>query len=164
MSAQLQEPSPDLFPMSADDLAEVVAVERRLYTAPWTAGNFSDSIAAGYGAYVLRAPLKDGERDLIGYFLVMAAVDEAHLLNITVAPGWQGQGFGAFLLEQAQACAQAQRARTIILEVRPSNERALAFYRRYGFAEIGVRRGYYPDTGGDRGRREDAIVMRRELT
>jgi len=140
-------------PMAPADLEEVVAIEQGVYPHPWTRTNFSDSLKSGYQAWVLRN--QGGE--LMGYFLVMAVVDEAHLLNVAVAAAWQGQGLGRFLLNQSVACARGLGMESMLLEVRPSNERALRIYRRYGFSEIGRRKGYYPAADGAR---EDAIVMR----
>ncbi|AXA91476.1 ribosomal protein S18-alanine N-acetyltransferase [Massilia sp. YMA4] len=140
-------------PMQVTDLADVVAVEQSVYPHPWTRTNFADSLKNGYQAWVLRNPA----RELLGYFLVMGVVDEAHLLNVAVAAPWQGQGLGRFLLNQSAACARGLGMESMLLEVRPSNVRALEIYRRYGFTEIGRRKGYYPAANGTR---EDAIVMR----
>ncbi len=140
-------------PMQPADLDEVVAIEQRVYPHPWSRVNFADSLDAGYHAWVLR----DQRRELLGYFLVMAVVDEAHLLNVAVAADWQGKGLGHFLLNQSVACARGLGMESMLLEVRPSNLRALDIYRRYGFTEIGRRKGYYPAANQTR---EDAIVMR----
>ena len=98
--------------------------------------------------------------NLIGYFLLMSAPDEAHLLNITVHGGLHGQGIGRGLLDKVVQLSRAKDMRSILLEVRPSNARALAVYLRYGFKQIGLRKAYYPARGG---KREDAIVMRLSL-
>jgi len=142
--------------MQATDLGDVEAVENAAYPFPWTHGNFLDSLASGYEAWVLR----EADGALAGYFLVMAAVDEAHLLNITVRPGLQGRGLGWALLDKVVEVARGKGMASVLLEVRPSNQRALSVYRRYGFLEIGRRRGYYPAAGNTR---EDAIVMRFSL-
>lgn len=143
-------------PMQEADLAEVLELEQTVYPHPWSMANFVDSLASAYQAWVLRDP--DGE--LLGYFLLMAIVDEAHLLNVAVSAERQGQGLGRFLLNQAVACARGLGMESMLLEVRPSNERALEIYRRYGFQTIGRRKGYYPAANQQR---EDAIVMRFEL-
>jgi [ribosomal protein S18]-alanine N-acetyltransferase len=140
-------------PMSVADIGAVMAIEGAAYRFPWTGGNFIDSLAAGYLAEVIEAP--DGE--LIGYFVAMPSVGELHLLNLTIAPERQGRGHGSALLEAVRAHATELGLGAMWLEVRDSNERARALYRRGGFAEVGRRRGYYPAEGG---RREDAIVMR----
>lgn len=146
----------DYQPMVEADLIEVLALEQRVYPYPWTHGNFVDSLKSGYPAWVLR----DVDGTLLGYFLLMLVVDEAHLLNVAVEGAIQGQGLGRFLLNQSCACARQLGMESMLLEVRPSNERALDIYRRYGFIEIGRRKGYYPAANQQR---EDAIVMRFEL-
>ena len=95
----------------------------------------------------------------------MHGVDELHLLNITVTPAAQGQGLGRFMLSELCVLSRAQGAQQIWLEVRESNLRARDIYARYGFAHIGVRRGYYPaSTDTHASGREDAVVMSLQLT
>jgi len=154
MSALLH-PPPWRREMTLRDLDAVVAVEARAYGWPWSRGNFIDTLAAGHIAEVLE------ERDagLLGYFVAMTGVDELHLLNVTVAPEWQGRGYGSALLEAVVAHGRARRLGALWLEVRQGNHRARALYARRGFAEVGLRRGYYPAAG----QREDAVVMRLSL-
>jgi ribosomal-protein-alanine N-acetyltransferase len=140
-------------PMTEADIEDVLKVEEEVYPYPWSRGNFQDSLSSGYHAWVLR----DQAGTLLGYFLLMAIVDEAHLLNLAVSGEMQGCGLGRFLLNQSVACARGLGLESMLLEVRPSNMRALEIYRRYGFTGIGRRKGYYP---ADKGQREDAIVMR----
>jgi ribosomal-protein-alanine N-acetyltransferase len=148
------EPAVEMLPMSARDLDDVLRIEFRVYSHPWGRGNFTDSIDNGHSAWVCRAG-----GGLVGYFVLMLAVDEAHLLNISVAEKSQGTGFGARLLRHAMDVAARGGAGSLLLEVRPSNDRALALYRHFGFRQIGVRRGYYPASAG----REDALVLTRAL-
>jgi [ribosomal protein S18]-alanine N-acetyltransferase len=158
----LSQPLPDTMSsvgfarMEISDLKEVQVVEDAVYPFPWTAGNFIDSLRSGYDAWVAR----DADGKLIGYFLIMFAVDEAHLLNITVRGDLHGCGFGRLLLDRTMQIARDNTMTSVLLEVRPSNQRALHVYRRYGFTEIGRRKGYYPASGKTR---EDAIVMRMAL-
>jgi [ribosomal protein S18]-alanine N-acetyltransferase len=153
MSAQL-----DMLPryrrMTGDDLEAVCAVEQTIYPHPWTRGNFSDSLAAGYHCWVVEC---GGE--IAGYTVVMIAAGEAHLLNLSVGAPWQRQGLGREVLRFAIKLARDYAAQKIYLEVRPSNAAARALYAAAGFAEIAVRRGYYP-AGSER---EDAVVMQLEL-
>jgi len=155
MSALPIQPAPHLMAMGSSDLAEVLAIEQRAYAVPWSYGNFLDSIAAAYEAFVLR----DGDGVLLGYFLAMKGVDEIHLLNITVAPEWQGQGLARRLLDEVCHLGRARGCSQLWLEVRVSNLRARAVYARYGFAEVGLRRGYYPADPAVPGGREDAVLM-----
>ena len=138
--------------MTEADLDEVAAAEKELYPFPWTRGNFLDAMRAGYSTWVLR----DGSRQLAAYSVMMMALDEAHLLNISVARHRQRTGLGRQTLDWMADVARGHGGRSMLLEVRPTNEAALRLYQRYGFERIGVRRGYYPAHGG----REDALVMR----
>lgn len=149
MSAVLQ-PRLDFAPMTAIDLDAVAAAEIPLYEFPWTRTNFSDSLAAGYSAWVMRLG-----QDLVGYAVMMVVIDEAHILNLSIAREWQRQGNGMRLLDFLIRTARLAGVQTLFLEVRPSNSAARALYGRRGFRQIGVRRGYYPATWG----REDALVM-----
>ncbi len=149
-------------PMQLSDVAEVATIEKSIYAAPWTEGNFIDSLNAGYNAWTLRAGAMV-RAPIIGYFVLMAAVDEAHLLNVSVATPWQRRGHGLYLLRRAVELALDHRAAAVILEVRPSNRRALDVYRRFGFRDHGLRRRYYPASSSDHQTREDALVMRLPL-
>ena len=140
-------------PMVAGDVDQVQALEAAVYPHPWSRGNFTDSLASGYSAWTLR----DNAGVLVGYFLLMFAVDEAHLLNVAVAKERQRERIGLYLLDKIVACARGLAMASILLEVRPSNLRAQKIYAQYGFTEIGRRKAYYP---AHNGQREDAIVMR----
>ncbi|RZI42125.1 ribosomal-protein-alanine N-acetyltransferase [Herbaspirillum sp. HC18] len=139
--------------MQVSDLPEVLAIENDVYPHPWTRGNFLDSLYSGYETWTLREP----SGALAGYFLLMLAIDDAHLLNISVRRDLHGKGVGRLQLDKAVEVAHERGINSILLEVRPSNLRALAVYKSYGFAQIGVRKGYYP---AENSAREDAIVMR----
>ncbi len=149
MSAVLK-PLIELRPMVEADLPAVMAIENAIYAFPWTEGNFRDSLAAGYSC---RAYVRDGE--LIGYAVVMLALDEAHLLNLSIAASCQRQGYGGLLLRHLCELARGRGARLIYLEVRPSNAAGLHLYERHGFRRVGLRRAYYPAQDG----REDALIL-----
>jgi [ribosomal protein S18]-alanine N-acetyltransferase len=142
--------------LGVDDLDALMAIENDVYPFPWTRGNFLDSLYNGYEAWVMR----DEDGVLLGYFLLMLALDEAHLLNISLRRDLHGKGLGRTLLDKAVEVARDKGAVTMLLEVRPSNQRALQVYERYGFLQVGRRKGYYPANANAR---EDAIVMRLEL-
>lgn len=152
MSALLRPVSEAYAPMTVADLGDVVHVEAEIYPFPWTHGNFADSLRSGYSCWVLR----DASGTLQAYAIVMLALDEAHLLNLSVARQFQRAGIGWRTLDWVAHVARGHGARTLLLEVRPSNPLAIRLYERYGFRPIGIRRGYYPAADG----REDAIVMR----
>jgi ribosomal-protein-alanine N-acetyltransferase len=154
MSAVFKSMEAGFEPMTESRLGEVVAIERRAYAHPWTRGNFADSLRSGYQAQLLCA----GDV-VMGYFVAMQGVDEVHLLNITVDPEFQGQGWGRVMLDALALWARAQRAQWLWLEVRISNLRAQQVYLRYGYRRVGERKSYYPAAHG----REDAIVMSYKL-
>lgn len=140
--------------MSARDLDAVMAIEESVYDHPWTPGNFSDSLTAGYHCWIVECG-----GDIAGYTVVAVAAEEAHLLNLSIAGPLQRRGLGRELLSFALQLARDHAARSILLEVRPSNAAARALYAAAGFAEIGVRKAYYPAGEG----REDAVVLQLEL-
>jgi [ribosomal protein S18]-alanine N-acetyltransferase len=154
MSAQLK-PHLSLRPMQTDDLDAIMQIEPTIYSHPWTRGNFSDSLQNGYSGWVL-----EQDAEMIGYGLLMMVMDEAHLLNLSIAKAQQKRGLGRYLLEHMITIAKTHKALNMFLEVRPSNISAIALYENMGFCEISVRRGYYPadpkisETG-----REDAVLM-----
>jgi ribosomal-protein-alanine N-acetyltransferase len=136
--------------MRAADLAEVARLEKSLYEFPWSLGNFRDSVTAGYDCWVAA----HGEA-VIGYAILMVALDEAHLLNFAVAAEWQNQGIGRGFLGHMVQVARDAGAQIVYLEVRPSNLAARHLYRKLGFQQIAIRPEYYPARHG----REDALFL-----
>ena len=155
--------------MTLEDVDAVFAIEQMVQAYPWTRGNFTDALSSGYLCCV-----DEAEGEIRGYAVMMPLPDEAELLNIGVAAGQQRKGVGRALLcgmldiarewgRQAKppidGCSQ-KKIRRVFLEVRASNTAALALYRNAGFADIGLRRNYYRNAGGN----EDAITMACDLT
>jgi len=141
-------------PMRQADVDVVAGIEKRAYPFPWSPGIFRDCLRAGHHCWVL-----DSASGILGYGVLSAAAGEAHILNICIAPEHQGHGHGRRLLARLVDLARWHHADQVFLEVRPSNPRAIALYRDFGFNEIGLRPNYYPAAKG----REDAIVMAMEL-
>ena len=139
--------------MTEADLDAVVAIESEVHDHPWTPGNFRDSLAAGYECWMALSGA-----EAVAYGVIMIAAGEAHLLNLSVARGWQRRGIGGDFTRFFIKLASDYGAAKIYLEVRPSNAAARVLYAGRGFAEVGVRRDYYPAAEG----REDAVIM--ELT
>ena len=142
-------------PMGAAHLDAVLAIEQSAYSHPWSRRNFSDSIAAGYQLQCLVAGA-----ELLGYFVAMAGYREVHLLNITVAPAHQRQGWARVMLDALALWSRGQQAEWLWLEVRAGNIRARQIYEHCGFVRVGLRKGYYPAAHGQR---EDAVVMNLRL-
>jgi ribosomal-protein-alanine N-acetyltransferase len=154
MNAVLK-PEVHLAPLTEALLDDVLRIEKSAYAHPWTRGNFADSLKSGYQLLALM-----GGDTLIGYFVAMEGVDDVHLLNITVAPEFQGQGFGVLMLDALSVWARSRQALCLWLEVRESNARAMRVYERFGYRRVGERKHYYPAA---RGQREHAVVMSLKL-
>lgn len=140
--------------MRQTDVEAVASIEKRAYPFPWSPGIFRDCLRAGHHCWLLEAGA-----NLLGFAVLSAAAGEAHLLNLCIAPEYQGRGHGRRLLKRMLDLARWHAATQVFLEVRPSNPGAIALSRSEGFNEIGMRPNYYPAAKG----REDAIVMAIEL-
>jgi [ribosomal protein S18]-alanine N-acetyltransferase len=153
MSAQLsgaRDVAMTFLPLRERDIARVAEIEASVYAFPWSQGNFRDSLLSGYvcwGCWI--------EGTLIGYAIVMTALDEAHLLNFAIAEDWQRRGMGARFLTFIITNAREKLCEMIFLEVRPSNHAGRRLYDRFGFKQLGLRRDYYPASIG----REDALFL-----
>jgi len=148
-------PEVQIRPMMEIDLPEVAAIEQQSYAFPWSENIFRDCLRVGYTCRAL-----DLAGQIIGYGVMSLGAGEAHILNVCVREQFRSVGFGRRLLEHLLERAAAAGVAEAFLEVRPSNLSAIRLYQHLGFEQIGIRRGYYqaPD------RREDAIVLKRELT
>lgn len=140
--------------MTDADIGPVYANEIAAYPYPWTQGNFIDCLRERKDC---RVALAAGA--VVGHGVLAVTLGEAHILNVCIAPRWQGFGHGRVLLAHLLERAVGLGAELVFLEVRPSNAPALALYDAAGFNEIGRRRGYYPAAIG----REDALVLALDL-
>ena len=141
-------------PMRRGDLRTIAGIEQSAYEFPWEPATFRDCFSVGYSCWVAE---KTG--NIVSYGIISVGAGESHLLNLCVVPDAQGCGYGKLMLGKLMGVAIGHRAEVMFLEVRPSNETAIELYRRMGFNEIGMRKGYYPARKG----REDALVMARSL-
>jgi len=139
--------------MAISDLPEVLKIERQNYEFPWDEEIFKDCFRANYDLRVCEELDK-----ILGYCIVSMGAGEAHILNISVDPAEHREGVGQKMLEHLIEHVHG-KAETIFLEVRPSNTGAIALYKKIGFNEIGIRKGYYPAENG----REDALMLALEL-
>ena len=138
-------------PMRVEHIDAVVQIEQRAYAHPWNRAHFADALQSGYQAQMLLA-----DEVLLGYFVAMEGVEEVHLLNITVAPEYQRQGWSRVMLDALTLWARGRKAQWLWLEVRVGNTRAMQVYEAQGYALVGLRKDYYP---AGHGKREDAVVM-----
>ena len=155
--------------MKLADVEVIADLEKAAYTHPWTRLNLQDAVAHNNHAQLLVSEPELGElatwrtqggQVVVGYFVAMMGVDEAHLLNITVAPGFRRQGWATVMMQALAVWAQGRSAQTLWLEVRASNHGAKCLYQGLGFEDIGLRKRYYPLNKTER---EDAQVMRLQL-
>lgn len=139
----------ELRPMRKSDLRTVCAIEESAYEFPWEPYTFKECL----GVYCCWVGEKAGQ--VVAYGIVTVGAGESHVLNVCVSPAMHGRGYGRRMMEKLMQAAKQKQAEMMILEVRPSNTRAVNLYRDLGFNEIGTRKGYYPARNG----REDALVM-----
>lgn len=142
--------------MRRDDLAAVLEIERRAFPQPWSRAFFEKELATPFARLVVATDVSEPQPRVVGYTCRWRITDEVHLLNVAVHHGRRGRGVGRLLVEAVVSEARAAQARTMFLEVRAGNVAARRLYRRLGFRDLGVRRGYY-------GPGQDAIVMELRL-
>jgi ribosomal-protein-alanine N-acetyltransferase len=148
-------PSPSVDRMQPEDLDEVLAIERRSFTMPWSRGAFLYEMQQNR---VARCWVMREGGHIAGYICLWEIADEVHVTNVAVDPAYRRRGIGRALVGGVLDDARERGLRLIVLEVRPSNLEARRLYEAFGFRVVGRRRGYYYDTG------EDALVMEADLT
>lgn len=155
MSAVIDNNQNGFHPMRMSDIGEVMEIEETLYEFPWTKSILADCIQVGYSCWVLKHSYQ-----IQAYCVLSSGAGEAHILTLCVKKDFQGQGLGKILLQHLIDIATDHKAEVLLLEVRTSNTTAVNLYHKYGFNEVGTRKGYYPTKGG----REDAIIMALDLS
>jgi [ribosomal protein S18]-alanine N-acetyltransferase len=139
-----------IVPLRRRQLRHVVQIEEANYPQPWSSTVFLSEIAQRRSRRYTVATIGPL---VVGYCGLMVVVEDGHITTLTVDAAWHRRGIGTVLLLDQARAASGLGVRHLTLEVRASNSSAQALYRRFGFAPVGVRRNYYPETG------EDAIVM-----
>ncbi|SDH26853.1 ribosomal-protein-alanine N-acetyltransferase [Vibrio xiamenensis] len=142
--------STKLVALQAQYLERIIEIERAAHSHPWSESLLSDIQSRGACHHVLLV-----DEQVVGYFYAQNIVGEVTLLNIAVAPEYQGRGFGKALLNGFLDMCEAAKAESAWLEVRESNHNAYGLYEATGFNEVDRRRNYYPTAQG----KEDAIIM-----
>jgi ribosomal-protein-alanine N-acetyltransferase len=144
----------------AADAPALARLERACFTHPWTEAQLADEIAGVAPGTVLvlegLAPEGGARTTICGYGSFRSVLDELHVMNVAVAPGFRRRGLARWLLTFAMGKARRAGARRALLEVRAGNGEALALYQSLGFRRVSVRRGYYRDP------LEDALVLSRD--
>ena len=137
------------------DLTSVLAIEQSVHVAPWAEETFKICFQSGYMGWVIEL-----EQQITGFIIVSLQTEECHVLNLCVARAHQHQGWGQKLLEYALSEAKKTGITIAYLEVRCSNARAIALYKRMQFHLIGTRKDYYPTVAGN----EDAFIFAKRLS
>jgi ribosomal-protein-alanine N-acetyltransferase len=146
-----REPSLKIAPMRRRHLRSVLRIEAEVYPRPWTLGLYLGELALPEERRIYIVARSGGH--VVGHAGLMFAADDGHVTTVAVDPPWQRRGVAARLLLVLFREARVRGATDLTLEVRANNGPAQALYRRFGFAEAGIRRGYYAESG------EDAVIM-----
>jgi len=139
--------------MTWDDLDQVMVIEKENFSVPWT--------EMGFFTYLMREDAlflvaEDEEEQVLGYCGVIIAMDEGDITNVSVKKELQGRGIGKALVQEMIERTVARGVHTLFLEVRESNQAAIALYEKQGFERMGIRKKYYTDPV------EDGITMSRQ--
>ncbi len=140
--------------MTLQDVDQVMLVEKRSFTAPWSRQAFMTELIDNHLARYIVAEYSGR---VIGYAGVWMIIDEGHVTNIAVDPDFRGKYLGDKLLRALMSICMAQGGKKMTLEVRVTNHVAQKLYEKYGFERVGIRKGYYTDN------REDALIMWADL-
>jgi len=143
-------------PMLPGDLDDVLAIEHKSFSTPWTDTMFLSELRQGRGSQLLVARLEKRPATIVGYVGYRVVLDEMHIMIIAVAPAWRRRGIAQHMLAQAMEQARQAACARAILEVRASNIGAQQLYFRLGFAPVGVRPKYYTRPS------EDALILWRD--
>ncbi|MBT2583940.1 ribosomal protein S18-alanine N-acetyltransferase [Planococcus sp. ISL-109] len=136
--------------MTLDDVDAVYEIEKESFTLAWTKEAFEQEMLKNEFAYYVVA---ETEKGIVGYCGMWLVIDEAHITNIAISPSQRGKKIGEALMTAAIEAAKAQGAKLMTLEARVSNVVAINLYKKLGFQNGGIRKGYYTDN------QEDAIIM-----
>lgn len=139
--------------MTEADLPAVMAIENDVFTDSWPESIFRDDISSKYShPYVVQ-----WNNQVAGYAILWLGVGEGHLTNIAVAKNYQRKSIAQKLLSFILQFASESGLTQVILEVRPSNEAAIALYQKFGFIDLAIRKNYYTHP------REDCLMMIKQL-
>lgn len=139
--------------MTPQDIDEVMRIEQKSFTLPWSRESYLGELKNNFATYLVC----DYEGEVVGYGGIWVVFEEAHITNVAVDPDFRQFGMGTALMQELEQVARDKKANRILLEVRPSNQAALAMYSNLYYFPSGLRRGYYTDDG------EDAIIMTKLL-
>ena len=140
--------------LNEKDIPALVTIEKVIQFSPWSEDTFYQCIIFGAQCWVIEV-----KQQIVGFVLFFSKVGEGHILNVGVHPEYQRQGYGQRLMEKILTVAAEEMLSTLYLEVRSSNEAAIALYKKVGFHPVGLRKNYYKNQD----RYEDALVLEKTL-
>lgn len=145
--------APQFSPMTQDDVPMVVELELLCFPTPWSAFTYRNELRNRHGSYWVVRPGPNVPPEtappILGYGGMWLMGDEAHITTFATHPAWRRRHLGEWLMIHLVGAARAAGATIVTLEVRVGNAPAIALYRKLGFEPVGLRRGYYQDTGED---------------
>ncbi|MDC8831652.1 ribosomal protein S18-alanine N-acetyltransferase [Alteromonas gilva] len=139
---------------SPESLAVCYPIHCAVQVVPWSKSTFTDCTTSPYECWLVIS-----DDVILGYAILLIVLDEVTVMDIAIAPEYQGQGVGKQLLQHVLCHCRHQQHRVCFLEVRESNQAAIHVYTKAGFALLERRKNYYPIAGG----REDALMMSLQL-
>ena len=137
--------------MQSGDISAVIAIETEAFSSPWTEEIYVQLIDQSRVELIV---LEEEKAGIIGYAVLWCILDQGELANMAVSPEFRRNGLGTYLMASVLETARDRGVKTMYLEVRDSNETAVELYRRFGFSDVGLRKGYYQDP------KEDARMMK----
>ena len=143
-----------IVPMNKTHVAPIAALEKECFGDPWSEKSIASELTNPLSLWLVAM---EGDT-LVGYVGSQTCMDETDIMNIAVSPAHRRKGVGKGLMEALVEALKEKGSRCLTLEVRASNEGAIALYQNMGFAQIGLRKNYY------RNPREDALILRKEWT
>ena len=144
-----------IVPMNADHLESLERLERICFSRPWSRKMLAEELENQCAAFLVAEDAVTG--DVLGYAGLLVAADEGYITNVAVFPAYRRRGVAGQLLKVFCDFAAGRHLAFLTLEVRPSNEAAIALYQSFGFTERGRRRSYYDLP------REDALILTRDF-
>lgn len=144
-----------VLPARASDLTAVSRIAEACFPVPWPRSELAAELERPYST--LRVLRPGTGLPVVAFLNHWRLGNELQIMNVATDPAYRRRGYGTALVLDAERAARAQSLVAVTLEVRASNQQAIALYERNGYRPIGVRQGYYSDNG------EDAVVMVRPL-
>ena len=144
------EPAVEIRKMRLEDVEAVVDIETEAFSSPWRKETFAGLIDRPSLEVLV---MEHADEGVIGYAVLWCILEQGELANVAITPRMRGKGLGSRLLDRVLEVARRRGVEAVYLEVRTSNTRALDLYRRFGFSDVGVRKGYYDHP------KEDARIL-----